>query len=291
MRDFTLAAYRELLQTCLIDHSCKPVREYDTNDSNQVVYLRHDVDRKPGKALQMAKLEHDLDVRSTYFFRCTSECFVPDLIKEIESMGHEIGYHYENLSTAAQRLGVKRGELKEISAFFAQALKVAMQTSPDSKQPRSRFEELHLSMDSMLQNTTSKLMDAALADFQRNLERLRRLANVTSIAMHGMPFLPIDNRILWLKYNYQDFGIQREPYFDIDYNQVLYITDAGRTWFDPIANQRDKVETDFSVTFNSIGQIQEAIQSGNLPSKLLFNVHPEHWTDALAEWHKIAAIR
>jgi len=46
----------------------------------------------------MARLEKELGVRATYYFRAKSHVFKPEIIKEISNLGHEIGYHYESLS-------------------------------------------------------------------------------------------------------------------------------------------------------------------------------------------------
>jgi hypothetical protein len=62
--------------------------------------LRHDVDRLPSRALQLARLEKELDVSSTYFFRVKGVSFHRPTIGKIAGLGHEIGYHYEDLSDA-----------------------------------------------------------------------------------------------------------------------------------------------------------------------------------------------
>jgi hypothetical protein len=46
----------------------------------------------------MAKLEHSLGIKATYYFRIKKSSFHPAIMKEIEGLGHEVGYHYENLS-------------------------------------------------------------------------------------------------------------------------------------------------------------------------------------------------
>ncbi len=77
-------------------------RDYVTRQDlpEKYVILRHDVDRKPGNALRMAKLEHELGIQSTYYFRMKPHTFKPDIIRQIADMGHEIGYHYETLDKA-----------------------------------------------------------------------------------------------------------------------------------------------------------------------------------------------
>jgi len=47
---------------------------------------------------------------------------------------------------------------------------------------------------------------------------------------------------LWKRYDYKGLGIIAEPYLDIDYNQVFYITDTGRRWDGDRVSVRDKVE-------------------------------------------------
>ncbi len=66
--------------------------------SHKICLIRHDVDRKPLNALKMAKIENKLGVKSTYYFRTKPHTFKINIIKEISSLGHEVGYHYESLS-------------------------------------------------------------------------------------------------------------------------------------------------------------------------------------------------
>lgn len=68
------------------------------DDVAKTVLFRHDVDRFPTTALETARAEARLGIRGTYFFRVKPGVFVPQLIREIHSLGHEIGYHYECLA-------------------------------------------------------------------------------------------------------------------------------------------------------------------------------------------------
>lgn len=62
--------------------------------------MRHDIDRLAKQALKIASIEEEFGIRATYYFRTNKTVFVPEIIQEIEKMGHEVGYHYEVLSTA-----------------------------------------------------------------------------------------------------------------------------------------------------------------------------------------------
>jgi hypothetical protein len=59
--------------------------------------------------------------------------------------------------------------------------------------------------------------------------------------MHGSPLSRWDSRLLWSRYDYREFGIIGEPYFDVDFDEVLYLTDTGRRWDGERFSVRDKV--------------------------------------------------
>lgn len=76
------------------------IRDYfSTPAAPPFIYLRHDVDRLPGRAIAMAEAEAELDVCSTYYFRCDKRMRFPEgSMRRIAALGHETGFHYESLS-------------------------------------------------------------------------------------------------------------------------------------------------------------------------------------------------
>lgn len=101
MRDFTLITYKILLQKLLTNgYSIIPFEEYFTNKpKGKFVILRHDVDIKPAQSLKTAEIENELKIRATYYFRIQiAETRHIQIIKNIITLGHEIGYHYEDLN-------------------------------------------------------------------------------------------------------------------------------------------------------------------------------------------------
>jgi hypothetical protein len=121
-RDFTLDKYRELCHSLQINgYTPLTLRDYLNGKSadssihgKKIVILRHDVDRKILNALRMANLEHEIGIHSTYYFRYPYT-FKPDIIREIQDLGHEIGYHYEVSSKA-------KGEYQKAIALFKSEL-------------------------------------------------------------------------------------------------------------------------------------------------------------------------
>lgn len=71
------------------------------NYSSRIVILRHDIDFSVKKAYEIALLESDLRVYSTYFFLISQEIYNPfsfenaKLIKKIQLLGHKISIHFD----------------------------------------------------------------------------------------------------------------------------------------------------------------------------------------------------
>ena len=126
----------------------------------------------------------------------------------------------------------------------------------------------------------------AIRDFERNLEKLRKLYPVKTICMHGSPLSKYDNKKLWEKYDYRDYGIIAEPYFDIDYNEVFYLSDTGRSWNNSDASIRDKVNSGFDIKIKNTNDLIKKIENGELLDKIMLNIHPQRWTNDYVPWVK-----
>ena len=75
----------------------------------KAIVLRHDVDKLPGNSLRFARIQAEKGIIGSYYFRFVTESFNESIIREISSLGHEIGYHYEDLGAVAQRRKVSMG--------------------------------------------------------------------------------------------------------------------------------------------------------------------------------------
>ena len=279
--DFTLKLYKILLKN-FQSYQYKYIRLCDMvpytgyNIFRKYVILRHDVDLLPHNALAMAQLEHDLGIRGTYYFRIVPESFDFGVIEKIAELGHEIGYHYEDVDLVVKRQ--KANVKRQVSEVIGDRLKVIgdrsqvmgdrwqvevgsdMDSGESEKRgigekgndmvPGSRFqvssrESQHnpgtRNMKHETWNLENDLLDRAMESFLTNLEKMRKIVDVKTICMHGSPISKYDNRLLWTKYNYRDYGIVGEPYFDVDFSEVAYYTDTGRRWDGDAVSVRDKV--------------------------------------------------
>lgn len=241
--DFTYKKYTELLlklkeagylfmtfeQYCLKKENLSDIR---------FVMLRHDVDLKAENSLVIARLEHSLGVQASYYFRVVEESNKPEVIKDIVGLGHEIGYHYEDMSICG-------GEV-----------------------------------------------EMALKHFQQQLAYFRQYYQVKTICMHGAPCSKYDSRDLWKSNKYQDFGIIGEPYFDVDFSKVFYLTDTGRRWDGFNMSVRDKVPVyqdewiRQGLVYHTTDDLINAISNGNMPKQMMMTTHPQRWTNNILFWLK-----
>jgi len=100
MRDFTPNTYELLLRTALKNgYKLVSYLEFlSFKENDKVIVLRHDVDDLPENSLQTAILENKLGVSGTYYFRVVKQSYNEEIILKIKALGHEIGYHYEDLA-------------------------------------------------------------------------------------------------------------------------------------------------------------------------------------------------
>lgn len=233
-REFTDGAYADLLVTARrTGYALLTVREYLTREElpDRFLLLRHDVDRKPANALRFARLEERLGVESTYYVRTVDGTFDPDLVAGIEALGHEVGYHYEDLDRA-------RGDPSRARQSFA-----------------------------------------------RNLAALRRHATVDTVCMHGNPLTPFDNSALWEdSADLETFDLLGDAYLSVDFADVTYFSDAGRTWRDGVLKVTDppRCVHDKAVQAETTRDLKRLFADGIVQRACVLS-HPNRWADTYGE--------
>ncbi|GAB3693407.1 hypothetical protein GCM10027592_13250 [Spirosoma flavus] len=236
--DFTISMYINLLNKLEeAGYNFYTFEKFLVTNPSRSVILRHDVDSKPERSLEFAKIQHGRGITGVYYFRANQSSWSEQVIREIANMGHEIGYHYECLTTCKGNLSL------------------------------------------------------AIKDFDRNLTALRQLAPVSTICMHGSPLSKYDSRDLWRVYSYRDFGIIGEPYFDLDFSKVAYLTDTGRRWNGSKVSVRDKVETSLPYSFKSTCNIIATLAANELPEQVMFTFHPQRWHSNPFYWASELALQ
>jgi len=101
MQTFSSQSYVALLGDVLAEgYRFVTIDQFDPNSPDKQVILRHDVDYSPQKAVELAGIDHSLDVHSTFFFLLRGHWYnyfghyTQEAIQQIHSMGFPIGLHY-----------------------------------------------------------------------------------------------------------------------------------------------------------------------------------------------------
>lgn len=234
-RDFTFDVYEQLLQAgldCSYEHIT--VREYLSEGElpEKFIIHRHDVDRKPENSLAMARLESKYGIYTTYYFRTIDKTFKPDIISEIASLGHEIGYHYEDMDRAD-------GDI-----------------------------------------------DAAHESFAKELEQLRNHTEINTVCMHGNPLTEYDNRDMWTdSTDFDRYGLLGEAYLSMDFVDVTYFSDTGRTWEDGDLKVKDNPVGDSSKHATAASTMDLiSLMDNQKVERICILSHPNRWADSSLEY-------
>lgn len=235
--DFTLYKYKELLQVFLHNgYSFQTLDKFRYISGNKEIILRHDVENDYRNAIAFAQIEKSLNIKGSYYFRYSKRGFNKEIIQSVAQMGHEIGYHYDDLSFC-------NGNINKAKLRFIQ-----------------------------------------------NLQSLRQMVTVTTITMEGSPLSRYNNGHIWNHIDYKDYGIQCEPYFDIDYKNVFYLTDTGRKWNGYNFNLRDKIPEAqkrwkiSGLIYHSTDEIISSVNSSQFPGTALITFHPQRWSNNVFRW-------
>lgn len=97
--EFTLDSYKQLLQLAKSRFPFANFLDFKTKDN--FLLLRHDIDFSLIKALEIAQLEHQYNIQSTFFIHLHNDFYNAldlqslKLVKEIIKLGHFIGLHFD----------------------------------------------------------------------------------------------------------------------------------------------------------------------------------------------------
>jgi hypothetical protein len=98
--EFTERAYRDLVRVAKERYAFGSFVEYETAGAGSLLW-RHDLDFSVHRAVALARIEADEDVRATYFVQLHSayynalEAEIAAGIREIVALGHELALHFD----------------------------------------------------------------------------------------------------------------------------------------------------------------------------------------------------
>jgi len=268
-RDFTLARYENLLKALIeCGYSFRTYRESLTETSGKFIILRHDVDKKPGNSLKTAEIEKRLGIKGSYYFRAVRKEMEASFVTAISNMGHEIGYHYEDLSSA-------HGDYERAFISFSDNLRF--------------FREYYPVTTICMHGDPFSVHDNRM---------LWSKYSYRSLGIGGEPYFDIDvTELLYLsdtgrrwdnKASLRDKaglrnGVSRTP----DWNNWQSV--PGEKSLVRIGKGEGALHENYS--FRTTRDVVKAIYSGKTPERIMINIHPQRWENSYPAWLKEAIIQ
>ncbi len=257
---FTFDSYRRLLDLIAgcgyaiygIERILVARRDSNLPQGNYVA-IRHDVDYFPNRAIAMAKIEAERKIAVTYYIRRRFFDADLDLIRKIAGLGHQVGYHYEEVDTSQKAPGNRIahdaveffiGSLLDIDKLGFPIRSVCAHGNPLTDVDNRQV--VHLLRDQ------TYLGQLALTHNRAEIkEKISgRLVGDASIDITG-----------------DDFD--------------LYIPDTGR--FNPKYNLKDRIDDCPIAGLSNLDDLRRILTGGKYP-RVYMNMHPDRWSGDIATW-------
>lgn len=215
--------------------------------SPKYVAIRHDVDYFPKRAVRLAEIENQLNISVTYYIRRRFFDDNIETINKIESLGHQIGYHYEEIDThqKAPNMQISRdaagffiGSLLDLDKLGFPIRSVCAHGNPLTDVDNRQV--VHLVRD-------ESFLDNLAFTFDKEVVR-QKLSGV----LLGDASIDITG---------DDFD--------------LYIPDTGR--FNPRFNLKDRIDNCPLTGLSSLADL-EKILADPQNSRIYMNMHPDRWS-------------
>lgn len=273
--DFTLKTYSALLKAL----QARFARFYGfgeimSGDHASYAVLRHDVDRKPENALAMATMESSAGIRASYHFRAGRESGHPDTVRRIVDLGHEIAYHYEDLSAIFPMRRVRDEAVRE--ELF---LKAAERFERNLEYFRTFYPVNVISMHGSPLSPADNRLLWEYYDYRAK-------------GIVCEPYFDIDvSDVLYLTDTGRKWDGGKSNLRDrAKYSDLSVGTDMYKGWKSrPLRGSMMEMtpegrEFSSKFTVRHTSDLISLADERKLPAKVIVNTHPQRWTDQPLPW-------
>jgi hypothetical protein len=257
---FTYESYRRLLETIAGNgyavHGIEDIlaaRAAGTLPDGNYVAIRHDVDYFPDRAKAIAEIEAERRITTTYYIRRRFFDTNLDLVRTIAGLGHQVGYHYEEVDTHQKAPNLQVG--RDALGFFIGALldidRLGFHIRSICAHGNPRTDVDHRQVVHLLRDP--EVLDHLAFTYDRDEIRtkiIERLIGDASIDITG-----------------RDFD--------------LYIPDTGR--FNPRFNLKDRIDDCAIAGLRSLDDLDRLLKDG-AHRRIYMNMHPDRWSGDRVTW-------
>ncbi len=236
---FTFDSYRRLLDLIAdcgyaiygIEQILAARRDGDLPQGNYIA-IRHDVDYFPNRAIAMAKIEAE---------------------RKIAGLGHQVGYHYEEVDTSQKAAGDRIG--RDAVEFFIGSL--------------LEIDKLGFPIRSVCAhgNPLTDVDNRQVVHLLRDQDYLNQLA------------LAYDKSEISEKISDRLVGDASIDITGDDFD--LYIPDTGR--FNPKYNLKDHIDNCAIAGLSNLDDLRKILTDESYP-RVYMNMHPDRWSGDIATW-------
>ncbi len=257
---FTFDSYRRLLDL-IADcgyaiygiEQILAARRDGTLPQSKYVAIRHDVDYFPNRAIAMAQIEAERKFAVTYYIRRRFFDADLELVRKIAGLGHQVGYHYEEVDTSQKAPGNQIG--RDAVEFFIGSL--------------LDIDKLGFPIRSVCAhgNPLTDVDNRQVVHLLRDQEYVDQLA------------LAYDKAEIAEKISERLVGDASIDITGADFD--LYIPDTGR--FNPKYNLKDHIDDCAIAGLSNLDDLRQILTGGKYP-RVYMNMHPDRWSGDIATW-------
>lgn len=134
--------YRQIINAIKSTH--KLADFYSYREKSEWIIIRHDIEFDIQKALDMAEIEADLGVKSTYFVQIGSDAYNAfsddnlERLHRIIDLGHDLGLHYRQTGTLSDTLNISH-QLDVLQTMISKASRIVACHRPKKGSPYHEY--------------------------------------------------------------------------------------------------------------------------------------------------------
>ena len=261
-QDFTIQIYKKFINAILAKKykilPCKNFFLFENGNNhlitNNFITLRHDVDIRPLQSLAFAKIQFELGLHCTYYFRIVPSSFNEIIIKTISSLGHEIGYHYETMDLC-------KGDMDKAYTEFCKNL--------------DRFRKI-------VPIETICMHGSPLSKFDNRA--IWEKYDYKQLGIIGEPYFDLNfSKTCYLtdtgrRWDGGNYSVRDKPFTKTTLSYAI------KKEVNTDAYSINKIKPNLWPKYHRTSEIINSIENESFPKQAMITFHPQRWSDNNGRW-------